>query len=56
MNDDQKRAWRDARRDFIYEDAAKKLNVRTTAWRVFWVLTILKLGYEFFSVEVFDEL
>ena len=51
---EKERAWKDARRDFIYEDAAKKMNVRTAAWRVFWILTILRLGYEFFSVEIYD--
>ena len=48
---DKKRAWKDARRDYVYEHARK----RAVLWRVFWAITLLGLGYRFFGVEVWDD-
>lgn len=48
MNDEQKRAWRDARQAYVYEHASKRLIL----WRVFWAVVLLGMGYRFFGVEV----
>jgi hypothetical protein len=42
----KKRAWQDARQDYLVEQAFK----RKLAWRIFWVFTLLGIGYRFFSV------
>jgi hypothetical protein len=55
MNDDQKRAWKDAQRDYITEEAAKRIVISKGKWALFWTAVILGLGKYFFYVRVFDE-
>lgn len=50
MNDEQKRAWRDAREDYLIEQA----KLRTWAYRMFVTLTLLGLGWKFFYVLICD--
>ena len=45
-----KRAWQDARDDYLYGQA----RIRTLAWKVFLAFIMLGLGYKFFYVEVVD--
>jgi hypothetical protein len=44
------RAWKDARNDYLLERALE----RKIAWKLFWAITLLGLGWKFFSVEVYD--
>jgi hypothetical protein len=50
MNDEKDRAWADARRDYIYEQA----QIRKLAWKVFLSLVLTGLAWRFFGVEVYD--
>ena len=54
-NDEQKRAWRDARRDYIYEKAGKKVSTRILVWRLFWAAVFLRVAAEFFKVEIYPD-
>ncbi len=49
MNEEQKRAWGDAQRDYVYEHARHRLIL----WRLFWALVLMGLGYRFFGVEIY---
>jgi hypothetical protein len=40
------RAWKDAKDDYLMEQAFK----RKLVWRLFWVFMLLGIGYRFFSV------
>jgi hypothetical protein len=44
----KKRAWSDARSDYVMEHALR----RKIVWRLFWAITFLGLGWKFFSVEI----
>ena len=46
-----KRAWKDAQRDYVYEEAV----ARMILWRLFWAVVLMGMGYKFFSVEVYDD-
>ena len=46
-----KRAYRDAKRDYVYEEAA----ARMILFRLFWAAVLLGMGYKFFGVEVYDD-
>jgi|32_taG_2_1085360.scaffolds.fasta_scaffold20675_5 hypothetical protein len=46
MNEEQKRAWKDARDDYYYSEAKKKLDKGSGIWDVIVALTLLGLsGY-----------
>ena len=46
MNDEQRRAYKDARSDYIYSHAKTRL----IAWRLFWAVILMGMGYRFFMV------
>lgn len=52
MDDDKKRAWRDARQDYFIEQA----KLRQWAFKIFVTLTLLGIGWKFFYVFVHDDL
>ena len=43
----KKRAYRDAQRDYMIEKALS----RRIAWKLFWAITLLGLGWRFFGTE-----
>ena len=47
MNDEQRRAYRDAQADYVYFTARKRL----IAWRLFWAVILMGMGYRFFMVD-----
>ena len=50
MNDEQKRAWKDARGDYYIEQA----RIRNWAWKLFITLTLLGIGVKFFYVLIYE--
>ena len=50
MNDEQRRAFRDAQADYVYFTARKRL----IAWRLFWAVILMGMGYRFFMVNYED--
>ena len=51
MNDEKKRAYRDAQADYIYSQARTRL----IAWRLFWAVILMGMGYRFFMVCAVDQ-
>jgi len=47
----RKRAWKDAKQDFIIEQASTKLSLGRFGWKFFVTITLLGLGKYFFFVR-----
>ena len=47
MNNEQDRAWKDAREHYIYEQA----QIRKLAWKVFLSLIMTGLAWRFFGAD-----
>jgi len=44
MNDEQKRAWKDARDDYYYSEAKNKIDKGSGVWDIVVALTLLGLS------------